>query len=371
MIRSRRHFVQHRLKLHAVFVSAAVLGPVLAGCGPKEAPRDGLTLVKTLKVEFADYAPRITFTGEVRARAQSDLSFRVAGRVIERNVDVGSHVDAGQILARIDPKEQDSDVAAAAATVQAAEAQLRVASSKFDRQKTLLAQGFTTRREYDQAEQAFRVAQGSLDSARAQLGATRDQRSQTTLTAPASGVITARSMETGQVVQPAQAMFTLAQDGPRDAVFNVHESMVGRNGVDNAVEITLASDPTVKTLGELREVAPAIDPATGTVRVKIGLADAPPAMVLGSAVIATAHVKPRKMAVLPWSALFSEKGKPAVWIVEPQAMTVSLRRIEIESYRTGEAVVSGGLQQGDVVVTAGAQFLRPSQKIAFSEGPGQ
>jgi membrane fusion protein, multidrug efflux system len=371
MIRSRRHFVQRRLKLQAVFLCSAFLSAALAGCGPKEAPREELTLVKAQAVGFSDYAPRITFTGEIRARAQSDLSFRVAGRVIERNADVGVHVTAGQILARIDPKEQESDVAASAATVQAAEAQLRVASSKFDRQKTLLAQGFTTRREYDQAEQTFRVAQGSLDSARAQLGSTRDQQSQTTLTAPASGVITARNMEIGQVAQPAQTVFTLAQDGPRDAVFNVHESMVGRNGVDNAVEIALASDPAVKTVGELREVAPAIDTATGTVRVKIGLASAPPEMVLGSPVIATAHVRPRKMAVLPWSALFSQKEKPAVWIVDPQTMTVSLRRIEIESYRTGEAVVRGGLQQGDVVVTAGAQLLRPAQKIAFSEAASQ
>lgn len=323
-------------------------------------------IVQARVVKFSDYAPSVVLTGEIKARVQSDLAFRVSGRIVERMVDVGAHVAPGQALARIDPQEQEANLRAAGATVQAAEAQLRQATSSFDRQKTLLANGFTTRREYDQAEQAFRTAQGSLDAARAQLATAQEQLSYAVLRASAAGIITARNAEAGQVVQAAQTVFSLAQDGPRDAVFNVYETLFANELVDKNVEVSLVSRPTVKATGVVREVAPTIDLTTGTVRVKVGIDQTPPEMTLGATVTGTGRLKPKKRVILPWSSLASRNGRPAVWIIDPRNRTVSLRAVSVDAYQTGEIVLNDGLAPGEIVVTAGGQLLTPGQIVALA-----
>ena len=201
--------------------------------------------MKVQPVKLLKYAPKATLTGEIIARVQSDLSFRVSGRIIERKVDVGAHVQAAEVLARLDPKVQEADVEGAAAAVQAAEAKLRQVTSNFERQKTLIALGWTTQRDYDQAEQEHRSALAMLDSAKAQLATARDQLAQTVLRAPSPGIITASTMEVGQVAQPGQPVFALAQDGPRDAVINIQESVFAA-GFNDGVEISLVSDPKIK-----------------------------------------------------------------------------------------------------------------------------
>ncbi len=350
-------------------VLAALILTGLAGCQQQDAPPDKPpAMVQAMTVELTDDAPTVTLTGEIRAQAQTDLAFRASGRITERNADVGSHVTADQVLAKIDPEEQHANVTAAEAAVRAAEAQLRQASSTFERQKTLFSRGYTTRRDYDQAEESFRTAQGSLDAAKAQLAVARDQLTQTVLRAGVAGVITTRNAEVGQVVQAAQPVFVVAPDGPRDAVFNVHESLFIQEPVDQSVEIRLLSDPGVRATGKVREVSPTVDPASGTVRVKIGIERPPAAMTLGTAVSGEGRFKPRKAIVLPWSALSSQEGQPAVWIVDPASKVVSLRPIVVERYDTGRIVVREGLRPGEIVVTAGAQLLRPNQTIALAEG---
>ena len=345
----------------ACCLSIALLG----GCGREDNQKHALLPVKVQPVKFVKYAPKTTLTGEILARVQSDLSFRLSGRMIERKVDVASHVQAGDELARLDPKLQEADVQSATAAVQAVEAKLRQVASTFERQKALLKDGFTTRREYDQAEQEHRSALAMLDSAKAQLATARDQLAQTVLRAPAPGIITARHMEVGQVAQPSQAVFSLAQDGPRDAVINVQES-VFTAGFGDGIEIALVSDPRIRAAGEVREVSPAVN-ATGAIHVKIAVSQPPPEMVLGSAVRVTAHARDRELAVLPWSALYSDGGKPAVWVVDLQSRAVEVRRIEIEFYENSDIVVRSGLRPGELVVTVGTQLLRPAQQVAFAE----
>ncbi len=337
----------------------------LGGCRQEEAKTNPLLPVKVQPVKLTKYTPGVTLTGEISARVQSDLSFRLSGQVIERKVDVGANVQAGEVLARLDPKVQQDDVEGAAAAVQAAEAKLRQVASAFERQKALLKDGFTTQREFDQAEQEDRSAQAMLDSAKAQLASARDQLAQTVLRAPSAGVITARNVEVGQVVQPSQPSFVLAQEGPRDAVINVQES-VFTSGFHDGIEIALVSDPKIKADGEVREIAPAIN-AMGGIRVKIALSQTPPEMVLGSAVRVTAHAEEQQMAVLPWSALYADGDKPAVWVVDPKSRAVALRRIEIEAYENSGIVIRGGLHPGEIVVTVGTQRLRPAQQVAFAE----
>ena len=340
----------------------------LAACGDQAAlPPKPATPVLSRTVVLSEYAPSVVLTGEIRAQVQSDLSFRVCGRITERDVDVGAHITPDQVLAKIDPQEQEANLRAADANVQAAEAQLRQSTSSFDRQKALLDRGFTTRREFDQAEEAFRTAQGSLDSARAQQATARDQLSYTVLHAGVAGVVTARNAEAGQVVQAAQTVFTIAQDGPRDAVFNAYETLFANEFVDKNVEIALVSDSSVKAVGTVREVAPTVDPANGTVRVKVGIDQTPAAMTLGAAVIGAGRLKPRARVVLPWSALGSQDGKPAVWVIDRKTRAVSQRQVNIEAYRTGEIILRDGLVPGDIVVTAGGQLLQPNQIVALVE----
>jgi membrane fusion protein, multidrug efflux system len=162
-------------------------------------------------------------------------------------------------------------------------------------------------------------------------------------------------------------------DGPRDAVFNVNESAFGDEPVDRTVDIqiNLVTDPAVTTTGKVREIAPTAEGVGGTVAVKVRLEQALPEMTLGAAVIGKAPLSFRKGAVLPSTALFSDNGKPAVWVVDRQTRAVMLRQINVDRYETGKVIVAKGLQQGEIVVTTGIQFLRPNQRVTISEGANQ
>lgn len=340
------------------------LGLALAACGAEDRPAARApSPVKAQVVAASQHVPSVALTGEIKARVQSDLAFRTTGRIVERLVEIGDHVVSGQVLARLESQEQMADVASATAGVQSAEATLRQAVAAFDRQKALLASGFTTQTNYDNAQQALQAARASLDVARSNLATAQEQLAYTALTADASGVVIARNAEAGQVVEAAQAVFTVARDGERDAVFDVYEGLLARQPADDTVEIALVSNPAVKATGRVREVAPAIDPATGTVRVKIAI-DAPPAaMTLGAAVTGTGRFQPDSVFRLPASAFFTENGKPAVWTVDPGSHAAAIRPVVVDSYRTGEFLVRSGLEAGDIVVTAGAQLLKPGQIV--------
>lgn len=338
---------------------------VLGGCGKDVAETRPDKLVRSTLVRLQTQQTSIRLTGDVQAFIRTELSFRVSGRVTERLVDVGAHVNAGDILARIDPTEQEADLESAKAGVSAAEAQLRVAKANFERQQTLMTRGFTTRVSFDQAQEALRTAEGSLEAAKAQLGTSTDALSYTDLRASAAGIITARSIEVGQVAQSAQSAYTLAQDGARDAVFDVYESIFTNRLVDNAVHLALLSDPAITALGRVREVSPTVDAKTGTVKVKINIENPPPAMTLGSAVIGEGKTIPADKIVLPWSALTASLAGPAVWVIDPKTRTVSLRDIAVETYNNGSFVVRTGLTVGERVVTDGGKLLHLGEIVTY------
>ena len=265
-------------------VVLALLATPLGACNEHSAaPVERPALVRTELVQPRYGEAVMTLTGEVQPRFSADLSFRVSGRVLARRVDVGAHVNAGDLLARLDPAEQQADLDAATAGVAAAEAQLRVAQATFDRQSSLLSSGFTTRIAYDQAQEQLRTTQSTLESAKAELGRTREALGDTELHAGAAGVITARSLELGQVVQAAQSVFSLAQDGERDAIFDVPESMFFAEVEYRRVSLALVSDSHVTARGYVREISPAVDAKISAVRVKVAIQNPPPAMTLGSA----------------------------------------------------------------------------------------
>ena len=354
-----------------ILLACAIAPFILAGCQKQEAAAKKLPImVRTETVAIADYAPRTSLTGVIAARTLNNLSFRVGGRVAERLVDVGQHVDKDAVLARIDPQEQESDLRSAQADLDAAQAQLTQAAAAFERQKTLLAQGYTTRRDFDTADQTLKVAQGSLDAAQSALANAKENLSFTELRAGAAGVITARQVEAGQVVQAAQTVFTVAEDGDRDAVFNVQETLVARTPDAPTVTITLLSDPQVRATGKVREISPAVDPASGSIRVKVAIPDTPAAMPLGAAVIGSASAKPVKAILLPWQALTSIDGKPAVWVVDPSAKAAATTPVEVLAFDSGVVIIGKGLEAGQSVVTNGGQLLSPGQAIEIA-GAGQ
>lgn len=308
-----------------------------------------------------------TITGEVRARVQTDLSFRVSGKIIERLADVGTRVKAGQLLARIDPEEQKADLDIAVANLQAAQAQQELAQSTFDRQQSLYKTQVTSRSSFDNAREALITAQGTTRSAQAQLDTARDALSYTELRADADGVITARSAEVGQVAQTAQAVFTLAHNGPRDAVFEVYESLFLGGQLEDFVTVSLLTDPTRKIEARIREISPTIDSSSGTIKVKVSL-NGDASMPLGSPVAGLFRFKPDDAVHLPWSAMTSENGQPAVWVVDQASSSVSLRPVEVADYQTGQFTVKAGIAPGDLVVTEGAKFLRPDETVSYEKG---
>lgn len=324
--------------------------------------------VRTEIVQESNRQISVTLTGEVQARFRADLSFRVGGRVLARLVEVGDHVNAGDVLARLDPAEQQADLEAATAAETAAEAQLQVARTNFERQKTLIAQRFTTQTAFDQAQEALRSTESSLETAKAQLGTAKDALGYTDLRANAAGLITARNLEAGQVVQAAQPVFTLAQDGDRDAVFDVYESLFFGDYDGEQVSLVLVSDPSVTAMGHVREVSPAIDPKSSTVRIKVAIQNPPAAMTLGSAVAGTARSRPSAQIAVPWTALMSLGSKPAVWTVDPATKTASLRTVEVGAYEAEAIVIKQGLKPGDRVVVDGGKLLSSGQSVIYDGG---
>jgi RND family efflux transporter MFP subunit len=363
----------HGASVTALARFAVLIGSLafLAACQDEQAKVEKpLVRVRALDANPVNFAPTLSLTGVIAARTESNVSFRTGGRVSERMVDVGDHVEAGAVLARLDPQEQQADVRAAQATVDAAGANLRQATAAFQRQDALLKQGFTTRSQYDQAQQAMQVAQSSLDAAQSQLQNAKDALGYTDLVASASGVITARSIETGQVVQAAQTI-TIAEDGDRDAIFNINEALAASSPPDPDVTITLLTNPKVSAMGKLREIAPVIDQTSGTIRVKVGIANTPPEMQLGAAVMGSITVRAAQAIILPWQALFSDQGQPAVWTIDRGTNAVALTRVGIMSYNSGNMAINRGLAGGQLVVTAGTQLLRPGQVVEIVAEPAK
>ena len=356
-----------RLRHMNAALAVALLATPLGACNDHSTnPVERAAFVRTEIVRPQDGQASLTLTGEVQARFRADLSFRVSGRVLARLVDVGAHANAGDVLARLDPAEQQADFDAATAAVAAAEAQLRVAQATNDRQSNLQSSGFTTRVAYDQAQEQLRAAQSTLESAKAELGRTREALGDTELHARAAGVITARSLEVGQVVQAAQSVFTLAQDGERDAVFDVPESMFLGEMDGGRVSLALVSGPDVTGVGYVREISPAVDPKSSTVRVKVAIQKPPPAMTLGSAIAGTAETKPAIEITLPWTALTALGSKTAVWIVDPKTKTASLKPVTVGAYEAGAVLIKEGLEAGDRVVVDGGKLLSSGQSVTFA-----
>ncbi|WP_246725544.1 efflux RND transporter periplasmic adaptor subunit, partial [Beijerinckia sp. L45] len=251
------------------------------------------TLVEVATARQETFTPKVSLTGAVEPKFLSDIAFRVSGKIRQRFVDVGDHVEADQVLAQIDPKDQQANLDTALAGLASAQALATQAKVAFERQESLFKSGYTTRPSYDTAQQQLRTQQAAVESAKAVLGTAQEQFGYANLKTGVAGIVTTRSAETGQVVQAGQTIFTVAQDGPRDAVFQVYETLLTDPPASRTVDIVLQSDPRIKATGTVREISPTVDGASGTVKVKVGLDSVPPGMLLGASVIGSGDFKPR------------------------------------------------------------------------------
>lgn len=314
---------------------------------------------------------RAAGTGEIKAQVESELSFKLSGRVIERQVGVGDRVTAGQVLATLDPTEQLADIQSAEAGVSAQDATLRKASSILNRRKTLIQTGALSQQEVDSAQQEFLSAQKDLDAAKARLETAQEALKQTELRADADGTITARNVEVGQVVQASATVFTLAHDGARDAVFNVQENALSTGAEPISLNVSLLSRPDISVPAKIREVSPTLDRSLGTVRVKLSVENAPPEMTLGAAIVANVVLAQQDRISIPWQSIFSKEGNPAVWVVDRDALTTALKPVKIERYDADRVVLTSGIEPGELVIVDGVQFLRENQKVAILKGAAQ
>src|SRR5215470_334303 len=276
---------------------------------------------------------------------------------------MGDRVQAGQLVARLEPQNELNALRAAQANLAAAQGQLTQARNHFDRQDTLLRDGWTTRANHDQATQARQTAQSQVEAAEVQLKTAHDLVGFTELKADAPGVITATGPRAGEVVQTGQMIFRLARKDGRDAVFDVPAQLIRSAPSDPQITVRLTDDPTVTASGRVREVAPQADPVTRTFEVKVGLSDPPGAMRLGATVTGSVKLESEPVMAIPASALTESNRQPAVWIVDPKNFTVSLRNVELLRHDPGTVVIAEGLDTGDIVVTAGIQALHPGQKV--------
>ncbi|NYS40960.1 efflux RND transporter periplasmic adaptor subunit [Pseudomonas syringae pv. actinidiae] len=360
-IRSQR-FNSFQPGLVLGFISLLSLGACSAGKPANKA----LVRVAVQPVASVDVASSVVLTGDIQARKVTEQSFRVSGKLVKRYADVGDRVRAGQVLARLDPREQKTDLASANAEVAVRESRLHLAEQNYQRQQLLLPKGYTNLSEYQKARSGLDSARGDLAALRAQQANARDQVGYTELFAVADGVITARHAEEGQVVQAATPVFSLAHDGEREAVFSAYESLLGSDQTAGTVTISPLGQPAIQLSGTIREITPIVSAASGTLRVRVALPDVPSHLALGSVVSARLQTRSQRAFALPWSALSRTQGQPAVWRLDDQAK-VRLTRVKVLRYEQGQVIVSEGLNEGDRVVSRGLQFLYPGQQVEVAE----
>ena len=350
------------------FLPALLLLPVallLAACSPPPPAPEPVRAVRVMTVA-ADAAGGVQeYAGEVRARAESRLGFRVAGKMTARQAEVGQRVRLGQPLAQLDPSDLKLQQDAALAGLRAAQAAFDFAAADFKRYEELRAQGFISGMELERRETTLKSARAQLEQAKAQADVQGNIATYAVLTASASGIVTATEAEVGAVLSAGTPVLRLAHDGPRDAVFSVPEdlvaaarALVGRPGVLRVR--TWGSGQSLSAT--VREVAAAADPVTRTFLVKADLGAAP--VQLGQTLTVQIDLPRREGVVrLPLSAVMQQKGAPSVWVVEKASMTVRVQPVAVAGTDGNAVLIASGLSAGQTVVTAGVHLLSPGQKV--------
>jgi RND family efflux transporter MFP subunit len=344
-------------------VMLAMLAIALAGCNELAAEKvvpSRPVLVAT--VHYEAESPERSFVGTIKPRIETDMGFRVPGKVAKRVVEVGQTVDVGQPLATLDEVDLKLQAEQAEAEFRAATGVLAQAAAAEQRAKDLRGKGWTTDAQMDQAKAAADEARARLNRAQRSVELTNNSLSYATLVADTRGVVTATLIDPGQVVAAGQTAIRVARFAEKEAVVAIPETLVAR-AKEGIATVTLWSEPNKKYAAKLREIAPAADPATRTYLAKFSLPGAGESVSLGmTATLTLSDPETERVARLPLSALYSQGGAPSLYIVDAQG-DVTLKPVTVKSYESNSVVITGGVDEGAKVVALGVQKLDPAQKV--------
>lgn len=341
----------------------------LAGCGEKAAPPVAtVKMVLAHTVRAGSAASQAEYSGEVRARHEISLAFRVGGKLVARAVDVGDRVVAGQVLARLDAADLALSSSGAEANLAAVAAERAYAQAEVKRYRELRAQQFVSQASLDAKETALQAAEEKYRAQAAQAGLASNQRGYAELRADAAGVVSAVLAEAGQVVAAGQPVLKVARSGEKEVVVAVPENRVAELAGAGEVAVTLWAAPEKPYRGRVREVAPQADLVTRTFAAKISILDADAGVRLGQ----TARVLLKKAAggaltLIPLGSVFQQGSRPAVWLLGSDGQ-VHLRPIQVAAWREDGVAVSGGLAAGERIVAAGAHKLVENEAVRVAEG---
>jgi RND family efflux transporter MFP subunit len=341
---------------------------LVAACSQPATPPEPIRAVRTITVGEASQGSSIDYAGDVRARIESRLSFRVAGKMVSRTVELGDAVRPGQVLARLDPMDLKLGQEAARSGFEAARVTADQAAADYKRFKELRDQGFISAAELDRRESTYKAAQAQMEQARAQANVQGNQARYTVLVAESRGVVTAIEADPGAVLAAGATVVRIAPDGPRDVVFAVPEQQVGKlralEGVAGALQVRLWGTGDAAVPASVREVAAAADPVTRTFLVKADVGKAP--VRIGQTATVTLPVPAASGAFkLPLAALFEQQGRTHVWLLDTSAMTVSAQPVQVVGAEGNFALVAAGVRAGQTLVGAGVHTLTGGQKVTL------
>jgi membrane fusion protein, multidrug efflux system len=357
------------------FPTLVLISAILAACSRPEPAPEPVRAVRTLTVQDQSAASHYEYAAEVRARTESRLSFRVGGKLVKRQVDLGDAVKAGQVLAQLDPQDLKLAQDNARAQMAAAQANYDLAAADFKRFKDLRDQNFISAAELERRETTLKAALASLNQSKAQTQVQTNQAGYALLVSDVAGVVTGVDAEPGAVVSSGSTVLRVAQNGPRDVVFSVPEDKVAQ--MRSLAASTSASNTAFKAQAwgegkpwwplKVREIAAAADPVTRTFLVKADLGSSASAEVSLGQTMSVIVDLPQVFGIskLPLSALKEDQGQTKVWLVDASSMTVKLQAVSVAGADGNEAVISAGLKPGDAVVTAGVHVLQPGQKVKW------
>jgi RND family efflux transporter MFP subunit len=344
-------------------VSLALIAISLAGCNDTVAQKAESTRpVLVAAVHYEAESPERSFVGTIKPRIETDMGFRVPGKVAKRLVEVGQTVDVGEPLATLDEVDLKLQAEQAEAELRASTGVLAQAAAAETRARDLRAKGWATDAQMDQARATADEARARLNRAQRSVELTNNSLSYATLAADSRGVITATLVDPGQVVAAGQTAIRVARFAEKEAVVAIPETLLGR-AKDGIATVSLWSEPNKTHAAKLREIAPNADPATRTYLAKFSLPDADDKVSLGmTATLTLSDATTTRVARLPLSALFSEGGDPSFYVVDDKG-DVRRKPVTVKSYESNDVVVTGGVDEGAKVVALGVQKLDPARKV--------
>ncbi len=364
---------KNKKMFYGVLLIVIVLALIIAGVllrdhfQPGAVAAEDIPLVQTQVIQIGGSSQEDSYSGDVVGRYEIPMAFQVSGKLETRNVDEGSVVQPGDLLMQVDPGDIQLNVDSSQAQLESAESQLNLAKDNFDRSSSLYGQGALSKADYENTQTAYNAAQDALNQATAQYQEANNQLKYCSLYADDAGVITDVSAEVGQIVQAGTPVLTLVKNGDLEVEIDVPENRVDDLNKAKQIKVAFWALPDVSLDGQVREVATIADPVANTFMVRISLSNPPPELKLGmtSTVIVNGPGAQQQVAEIPLTAIYQTGDTPSVWVV--QGDQAHLRAIKIAGFDGNQVQVGAGLNDGDIIVTAGVDKLLEGQKVRLQD----